>query len=77
MRISIFGLGYVGAVSLACLIILSVGGSIPFAILVAQPFAMFFLLSVYEQRVGRPEKKERFEQHISPPPPPITPPKLD
>lgn len=65
------------AVSLACLIILSVGGSIPFAILVAQPFAMFILLSVYEQRVGRPLKRERLEQHIPPPPLPSTPPKND
>lgn len=58
------------AVSLACLIILSVGGSIPFAILVAQPFAMFLLLSVYEQRLGRQVKRERLDQHIPPPPPP-------
>jgi hypothetical protein len=61
-------------VSLACLIILSIGGSIPFAILVAQPFAMFLLLSVYENRLGRLVKMEKFDQHIPPPPPPSTPP---
>lgn len=32
--------------------ILSVGGSIPFAILVAQPLATFVLLSVYQERIG-------------------------
>ncbi|KAB2892207.1 MAG: hypothetical protein F9K32_00410 [Desulfobulbaceae bacterium] len=54
-------------VSLACLIILSVGGSIPFAILVAQPFAMLLLLSVYEQRSGRQVGKHRADQFVPPP----------
>lgn len=58
-------------VSLACLIILSVGGSIPFAILVAQPFAILLLLSVYEQRSGRQVEKQRADQFVPPPPPPI------
>lgn len=58
-------------VSLACLIILSVGGSIPFAILVAQPFAMLLLLSVYEQRSGRQVDKQRADQFVPPPPPPM------
>jgi uncharacterized membrane protein len=32
--------------------ILSIGGSIPFAILLAQPLATFVLLSVYQERMG-------------------------
>jgi uncharacterized membrane protein len=32
--------------------ILSIGGSIPFAIIVAQPLATFILLSVYQERVS-------------------------
>jgi hypothetical protein len=57
-------------VSLACLIILSVGGSIPFAILIAQPFAIFLLLSVYEERLGKKPGRERISHQSSPPPPP-------
>lgn len=66
-------------VTLACLIILSVGGSIPFAILVTQPFTMLLLLSVYEQRSGRPVEpveKQRADQLV-PPPPPSMPSKQD
>ncbi len=59
-------------VSLACLIILSIGGSIPFAILVAQPFAVFLLLSVYEERLGQNPDKERIAHQAPPPPPPAT-----
>ena len=58
-------------ISVAWLIIISLGCSIPFAILVAQPFAMFLVLSVYEERLlGRPV---RSIGHIAanPPPPPL------
>lgn len=38
-------------------VILSIGGSVPFLILIAQPLATFILLSVYEDRL-----KERLDQ---------------
>lgn len=48
------------------LVILSVGGSIPIAILFAQPLATFFALSVYRERLqgGQPA----IEQGTTPPP---------
>lgn len=56
-------------VSIAYMIIMSLGGSIPLAILIAQPFAMFFLLSVYEERILiNPDR--RLEHAATPPPPP-------
>ncbi len=39
-------------ISLVYMGILSVGGSLPFVILAAQPLATFILLSFYEERVG-------------------------
>ena len=42
--------------------ILSIGGSIPFAILLAQPMATFVLLSVYQERIGA-------SQNVPSPPP--------
>jgi hypothetical protein len=42
------------------LVIMSVGGSIPLALLFAQPLATFFLVSVYEERVqGKPPRIEK------------------
>jgi len=56
-------------ISLACLIIMSLGCSIPIAILITQPFAMFLLLSVYEERLhGRADRS--IEHPTAPPPPP-------
>ena len=46
--------------------IMSIGGSIPFAILVAQPLATFIILSVYQERLGRPAGMSQ-----SAPPPPV------
>ena len=58
-------------ISVAWLIIISIGGSIPFAILVAQPFAMFLVLSVYEERLlGRPVRSIGHIAANPPPPPP-------
>ncbi len=39
-------------VTIIYIAIISIGGSIPFAILLAQPLAIFIVLSVYEERVG-------------------------
>jgi hypothetical protein len=44
--------------------IMSVGGSIPFAILILQPLAIFIVLSVYEERMAS------LRQMQPPPPPP-------
>lgn len=44
------------------LIMISVGGSIPLALLFTQPLATFFALSVYQ---------ERLQQHSNPQPPPL------
>jgi hypothetical protein len=49
--------------------ILSIGGSIPFAIIVAQPLATFIVLSVYQERV-RDSAGMKMTQSTSPPPPP-------
>lgn len=58
-------------ISVAWLIIISLGGSIPFAILVAQPFAMFLVLSVYEERLlSRPARSIGHTAEGPPPPPP-------
>jgi hypothetical protein len=58
-------------ISVAWLIIISLGGSIPFAILVAQPFAMFLVLSVYEERLlSRPARSIGHTAAGPPPPPP-------
>jgi hypothetical protein len=48
--------------------ILSIGGSIPFAIIVAQPLATFILLSVYQERIGGSAGMRKVPS--SPPPPP-------
>jgi hypothetical protein len=61
-------------IALAYLIILSIGGSVPFAILIAQPFAMFLLLSVYDERLGSKPDRERIDQSFTatpPSPPPV------
>ena len=52
------------------LLILSVGGSIPIALLFAQPLATFFVLSVYRERLqgGQPA----IEQDSAPQPPPLS-----
>jgi hypothetical protein len=59
-------------IALAYLIILSIGGSVPFAFLITQPFAMFLLLSVYEERLAGGAKRDRIERNLpdAPPPPP-------
>jgi hypothetical protein len=49
--------------------ILSIGGSIPFAIIVAQPLATFIVLSVYQERVSD-SAGMKMTQSASPPPPP-------
>jgi uncharacterized membrane protein len=49
--------------------ILSIGGSIPFAILLAQPLATFVILSVYQERIGA--SPERGRAQSAPPPPPV------
>ena len=52
------------------LLILSVGASIPIALLFAQPLATFFVLSVYRERLqgGQPT----IEQGTTPQPPPLS-----
>ncbi|RPH42805.1 MAG: hypothetical protein EHM86_02055 [Desulfobulbaceae bacterium] len=59
-------------ISVAYMVIMSLGGSVPFAILVAQPFAMFLLLSVYEERLAR-KSGPRIEHTTTFPPPPPQP----
>ena len=59
-------------ISVAYMVIMSLGGSVPFAILVAQPFAMFLLLSVYEERLAR-KSGPRIEHTMTFPPPPPQP----
>ena len=49
--------------------ILSIGGSIPFAILLAQPLATFVILSVYQERLGA--SPGMGNDQSAPPPPPI------
>lgn len=49
--------------------ILSIGGSIPFAIIVAQPLATFIVLSVYQERVSG-SAGMKMAQSTPPPPPP-------
>jgi len=49
--------------------ILSIGGSIPFAILLAQPLATFVILSVYQERLGASPGMGNVQS--APPPPPI------
>ena len=57
-------------ISVAYMVIMSLGGSVPFAILVAQPFAMFLLLSVYEERLaGRSGPRIEHTTTFPPPPP--------
>ena len=58
-------------ISIAYLVIMSIGGSVPFAILIAQPFAMFLLLSVYEERLKT--RNGRTIEHSTPVPPPPPP----
>ncbi len=56
-------------VILVYLLVMALGGSIAIAILFAQPFATFFILSVYEERLkGNQEYIE--EEDTTPPPPP-------
>lgn len=61
-------------VSLIYLIVISVGVSIPFAILVAQPFATLFILSVYRERLGRSPERERISEYDAEGPPQSPPP---
>jgi hypothetical protein len=49
--------------------ILSIGGSIPFAIIVAQPLATFILLSVYQERLSGSAGMSKVR--TAPPPPPV------
>lgn len=56
-------------ISVAYLAIMSLGGTVPFAILIAQPFATFLLLSVYEERLLGESGHDSIE-HAAPPPPP-------
>jgi hypothetical protein len=49
--------------------ILSIGGSIPFVILVAQPLATFVILSVYQERQGASSGMGKVQG--APPPPPV------
>lgn len=60
-------------ISVAYLVIMSLGGSVPFAILITQPFAMFLLLSVYEERLQGRSGRENIEHTTTTPPPPPTP----
>lgn len=60
-------------ISVAYLVIMSLGGSVPFAILITQPFAMFLLLSVYEERLQGKSGRENIEHTTTTPPPPPTP----
>lgn len=60
-------------ISVAYLVIMSLGGSVPFAILITQPFAMFLLLSVYEERLQGRSRRENIEHITTNPPPPPTP----
>jgi hypothetical protein len=50
--------------------ILSIGGSIPFAILVAQPLATFVILSVYQERLDASSGRGKV-QGVPPSPPPF------
>lgn len=60
-------------ISVAYLAIMALGGTVPFAVLIAQPFAMFLLLSVYEERLGGKSGHGSIEHAApSPPPPPRT-----
>ncbi len=61
-------------IALAYLILLSIGGSIPFALLIVQPFAMFLLLSVYDERLAGGAKRDRIGRNFpgTPPPPPFS-----
>ncbi len=52
------------------LVILSVGSSIPIALLFAQPLATFFVLSVYRERLQKGQPA--IEQDSSPQPPPLS-----
>jgi uncharacterized membrane protein len=61
-------------VSLIYLIVISVGASIPFAILVAQPFATLLVLSVYRERVGGSSERERISEYDAEGPPQSPPP---
>ncbi|MDP3479669.1 MAG: hypothetical protein Q8R88_07850 [Desulfoprunum sp.] len=60
-------------ISVAYLVIMSLGGSVPFAILITQPFAMFLLLSVYEERLQGRSGRKNIEHTTTTPPPPPTP----
>ena len=58
-------------ISVAYMVIMSLGGSVPFAILIAQPFATFLLLSVYEERLKvRSGPSIEYTATVPPPPPP-------
>ncbi len=52
------------------MVILSVGGSIAIALLIAQPFATFFVLSVYRERLQ--DSQPTIEQDSTPQPPPLS-----
>lgn len=62
-------------VSLLYLIVISVGASIPFAILVAQPFATLFVLAVYRHRLGDTpgQSGDSSDPGAAPSPPPLPP----
>ncbi len=60
-------------ISVAYLMIMSLGGSVPLAILIAQPFAMFLLLSVYDERLKASSGRGSIEHTVVAPPPPPPP----
>lgn len=49
-------------ITVVYMVIVSLGGTVPFGFLITQPFAMFLLLSVYQERLQG--------KSVSPPPPP-------
>lgn len=57
-------------ISVAYMVIMSLGGSVPFAILIAQPFATFLFLSVYEERLAGRLGPSIEHTAVAPPPPP-------
>lgn len=53
-------------ITVVYMIVISLGGSVPLGFLVTQPFAVFFVMAAYEERL----KQETIPEEVSPPPPP-------
>jgi len=51
-------------ITIVYIALMSIGGSVPFAILITQPLAIFIVLSVYEERMAASHRRQ-------PPPPPM------